>query len=98
MNKDYNIANIKNSVEEKSLSISGDHWLKNLVRMKKCPNVITNAKCYPFLVKIFEENGGFADNEKLDQIEVAIGGRVSAREFFGQDFCLPERARLFFCN
>ena len=94
----YKIANIKNCVEEKSHSISGDHWLKNLVRMKKCPNVITNAKCYPFLVKIFEENGGFADNEKLDQIEAAIGGRVSAREFFGQDFCLPEPAQLIFCN
>ena len=46
------------------------------MKKKECFPV-KNAKCYPLLLKTFEENGGFANGEIMDEIIAAIGGELT---------------------
>ena len=54
---------------------------------KKGQFLIQSTKCYPLLLKTFEENGGWADTNKLDEIEAVIGGELTRgqirRWFYG---------------
>ena len=65
-NKGSNIANIKKSVAEKS-----DHdWSANLVRRGSYVRINKSKKYYPLLLKTFEETGGVADGDKIDELEL----------------------------
>ena len=76
-NKGSNIGNTKTSVVEKS-----DHdWSANLVRRRSYVRTrIKSTKCYPLLLKTFEENGGVADGNKLDELEAVIGGELTRKQ------------------
>jgi len=77
VHKDSNIANMKTSVAEKS----GHDWSANLVRRRSYVRTrIKSKKCYPLLLKTFEENGGVADGNKLDELEAVIGGELTRKQ------------------
>ena len=77
VHKDSNIANMKTSVAEKS----GHDWSANLVRRRSYVRTrIKSTKCYPLLLKTFEENGGVADGNKLDELEAVIGGELTRKQ------------------
>ena len=71
--KDSNIANMKTSVAEKS---DHDEIRRNLVRRGSYVRV-KSTKCYPLLLKTFEETGGVADGKKLDELAAVIGGELT---------------------
>merc|ERR1711917_119867 len=60
-----NIANVKTSFAEKKIHSS---WP---IRGHG------SAKWHPLLLKTFEENGGYADTNTLDEIEAVIGGELT---------------------
>ena len=63
-----NIANVKTSFAEKNFHSSGPTRGHG------------SAKCFPLLLKTFEENGGYADRKKLDEIEAVIGGELTREQ------------------
>ena len=72
VSKDSDIARLKTSFAEKSYNspvIKG--WSGFLIQ---------SAKCYPLLLKTFEENGGYADGAKLDELEPLIGGELTRQQ------------------
>ena len=69
--KNSSIVNIKTSV-----AIKSDHWSENLVGNSSFVRY-QDAKCYPLLLKTFEENGGYADRRKIDEIEAVIDGELT---------------------
>ena len=66
--------NFKTSVAE----TNHYHWSKNLVRqIRKSSRGPGSSKCYPLLLKTFEENGGNIDANKLDELEAAAEGELT---------------------
>ena len=66
--------NLKTSVAE----TNHYHWSKNLVRqIRKSTRGPGSSKCYPLLLKTFEENGGNIDRNKLDELEAAAEGELT---------------------
>ena len=77
MNKDNTVANIKNSNERWSANSVRTVHGKLCIRSRKGRFRIQSTKCYPLLVKTFEENGGYADSAKLDELEQLVGGELT---------------------
>ena len=74
VSKDSDIVRLKTSVAEKTYHspvIKG--WSGFLIQ---------SAKCYPLLLKTFEETGGWADSDKLDEIESIIGGELTRQQLY----------------
>ena len=71
--------NLKTSVAE----TNHHHWSKNLVRpIRKISRgfPLRSSKCYPLLLKTFEENGGSIYGNKLDELEAAIEGELTRQQ------------------
>ena len=73
--KNSSIVNIKTSVNN-WLATRSDKWSENLVGNRSFVRY-QDAKCYPLLLKTFEENGGYADRRKIDEIEAVIDGELT---------------------
>ena len=72
--KNSSIVNIKTSV-----AIKSDHWSENLVGNRSFVRY-QDGKCYPLLLKAFEDNGGYVVTNKLDEIEAVIGGELTREQ------------------
>ena len=67
---------LKTSVAEKN-----NHGKKNLIN-KRGYWEIRYAKCYPLLLKIFEENQGYTDTNKLYELEAATEGELTKKQIY----------------
>merc|ERR1712235_182268 len=70
------IVDLKTSVAEKN-----NHGKKNLIN-KRGYWEIRYAKCYPLLLKIFEENQGYTDTNKLYELEAATEGELTKKQIY----------------
>ena len=53
---------------------------------------IQDSKCYPLLLKFFEENGGTIFGKKLDELEAAVEGELTRRQI--SRWCAHRREKL----
>ena len=65
-----------------SVAVKNHHHRKKNLINKRGNWEIRYAKCYPLLLKSFEENGGWTDTNKLYELEAATEGELTKNQIY----------------